>query len=91
VFFGTFLVLSVLGTFSIDAKRKRKMGEAWRAFAQKTSNIPFGAVVSGRNSLRLGESFGWRFLVAALVFLAVLFSHAHLFHVSPFPSGWVPF
>jgi len=90
IFFGTFLVLSVVGTFSIDAKRKRKLGVAWNEFASKTSNIPFGAALRG-NPLRLGESFGWRFGVATLVFLAVLFSHAHLFHVSPFPNGWVPY
>jgi len=91
IFFGTFLVLSLFGTISIDAKRKRKLGDAWIAFAQKTSNIPFGAIVAGRNKLHLSEDFGWRFLVAVLVFLAVLFSHARLFHVSPFPTGWVPF
>ncbi len=91
ILFGTFLVLSVLGTVSIDAKRKRKMGDAWSEFAAKTSNIPFGAVLSGRNPLHLGESFGWRFGVAMLVFLAVLFSHAHIFGVSPFLNGWRPF
>jgi len=91
VLFGTFFVLSILGTFSIDAKRKRKMGEAWTAFAAKTSNIPFAAIVSGRTSLRLAEDFGWRFWATALVFLAVLFSHARIIGVSPFPGGWVPF
>ena len=90
IFFGSFFVLSILGTFSIDAKRRRKMGEAWTAFAAKTSNIPFGAVVAGRTSLKLGESFGWRFWVAALLFVAVLFAHAHIFGVSPFPGGVVP-
>ena len=91
ILFGTFFVLSVLGTFSIDAKRKRKMGAAWNDFAAKTSNIPFAAVISGRNALHVGESFGWRFWVAAILFLAVLFSHARIFGVSPFPSGWVPY
>jgi uncharacterized membrane protein len=90
IFFGSFFVLSILGTFSIDAKRRRKMGEAWAAFAAKTSNIPFGAVVTGRNSLNLGESFGWRFWVAALLFVVMLFAHAHIFGVSPFPGGVVP-
>jgi uncharacterized membrane protein len=90
-FFGTFLVLALFGTLLIDAKRKRKLGAAWNEFAAKTSNIPFTAIVTGRNSLRLGESFGWRFGVATLAFLAILFSHARLFHVSPFPNGWVPF
>src|SRR5262245_37413558 len=54
VFFGTFLVLAVAGTFSIDAKRARKMGTAWVAFANRTSNVPFAAILAGRNSLKLG-------------------------------------
>jgi uncharacterized membrane protein len=91
ILFGTFLVLSLLGTVSIDAKRKRKLGNSWGEFAAKTSNIPFAAVIGGRNALHLSESFGWRFGVAMLVFLAALFGHAHIIGVSPFPNGWVPF
>ncbi len=91
VLFGTFLVLPILGTFSIDAKRRRKMGEAWTAFAAKTSNIPFAAAIAGRNQLKLGQSFGWRFWVALAIFLIVLFGHASVIGVSPFPNGWVPF
>lgn len=91
IFFGTFFLLSVLGPFSIDAKRRRKMGAAWEGFAAKTSNVPFAAILRGRASLKLGELFDWRLLVAVVVFLGVLFSHAHLFGVSPFPNGWVPY
>lgn len=90
VFFGTFFVLAVLGTFSIDAKRKRKLGSAWDAFAAKTSNIPFGAIVSGRTKFSFSEYFDWRFLVAILLFVVILFAHVHLFGVSPFPGGWRP-
>jgi uncharacterized membrane protein len=90
VFFGTFFVLALLGTFLIDAKRRRKLGDAWSAFASKTSNVPFAAVLTGRNSFRLSESLGWRFWAALLAFLAVLFFHARMFGVSPFPNGWVP-
>jgi len=90
VFFGTFFVLALLGTFSIDAKRKRKLGAAWDAFAAKTSNIPFGAIVTGRTKFSFAEYFDWRFLVAVVLFVVVLFAHAHLFGVSPFPGGWRP-
>lgn len=90
IFFGTFFVLALLGTFFIDAKRKRKMGKAWDGFAAKTSNIPFGAVLTGRTKLKLSESFGWRFWVTLVIFAAVLLAHAHLFGVSPFPGGYVP-
>ena len=91
IFFGTFLLLSVSGTFSIDAKRRRKMGATWEGFAAKTSNVPFGAILRRRTSLKLGELLDWRLLVAVAAFLGVLFSHAHLFGVSPFPTGWVPY
>lgn len=91
IFFGTFFLVSFLGTFSIDAKRRRKMGEDWAGFARQTSNVPFAAIAAGRNTLNFGEILDWRVLVALLVFLAILFSHARLFGVSPFPGGWVPF
>ncbi len=91
ILFGTFLALSVLGTFSIDAKRKRKMGEAWTAFASRTSNLPFAAIVSGRNSLKAGEYLDWRFLAAIAIFVVVLFAHPRVIGVSPFPGGWLPF
>jgi len=91
IFFGTFLVLAFFGTFSIDRKRRRKLGPAWDAFAAETSNIPFAAVISGRNRLKIGESFGWRFWASTAIFVVALFAHARLFNASPFPSGWVPF
>lgn len=91
VFFGAFFLLALVGTVLIDAKRKRKLGAAWDAFAARTSNIPFAAVIAGRSALHPAEDFGWRFWAALLIFLAVLFAHPHLFGASPFPNGWVPF
>jgi uncharacterized membrane protein len=91
ILFGAFLLLALFGTFSIDAKRKRMMGAEWAAFAGKTSNVPFAAVLGGRTKLNLGESFGWRFWVALILFVAILFAHARIFGVSPFPGGYVPF
>ena len=91
IFFGTFFLLATLGTVLIDAKRRRSLGAAWNAFAAKTSNLPFAAVIGGRTRLRVAEMFGWRFWVAAVLFLVILFSHRRLFGVSPFPGGWVPF
>ena len=88
ILFGTLLALAVSGTFSIDAKRKRKLGEQWNGFASRTSNIPFGAILSGRNSLKPGEYFDWRFLVALLLFAAALFGHSRFTGVSPFPVAF---
>jgi uncharacterized membrane protein len=85
IFFGSFLILAVGGPFSIDRKRKRAFGDAWNRFAGLTSNVPFIAIIEGRNSLRIGE-LGWWPAVLALVFYG-LFLHFHkiLFGVSPLP------
>jgi len=90
IFFGALFVLSFFGTFSIDAKRKRKSADAWDKFASKTSNVPFAAIIAGRNVLPVREIFGWRFLIAAVLFVIVLVGHSRIFHASPFPNGWVP-
>jgi uncharacterized membrane protein len=90
ILFGTFFVLALLGTISIDAKRQRKLGPAWDAFVNATSNVPFAAVIAGRNRIRFAELFGWRFWVAAVLFVAILFLHHRLFGLSPFPGGWAP-
>ncbi len=81
--FGTFAVLTAFGTASIDAKRKRKLGDKWDAFAAKTSNIPFAAIVTGRNSLRLGEIGWWRLAIGLVAYLAVFGAHGWLFGVMP--------
>lgn len=81
--FGSLLVLAVFGTFSIDAKRKRALGEKWDGFAAQTSNVPFGAIVSGRQKLSLGEIGWWRIGLAVAIYAAALFAHPYLFGVNP--------
>jgi len=81
--FGSLLTLAVFGTFSIDAKRKRALGEKWDGFAAQTSNVPFGAIVSGRQKLSLGEIGWWRIVLAVVIYAAVLFAHPYLFGVNP--------
>ena len=91
VLFGTFLVLSVAGTYSIDAKRARKMGPDWHGFAARTSNVPFAAILSGRAKLQLRELVSYRLAVAVAAYVAVMFLHTWAFSASPFPGGWVLF
>lgn len=85
VLFGSLLVLAVIGPRSIDAKRKRTWGARWDRFASVTSHLPFGAIVGGRNTLRLGEIGVWRWAAGFAVYVVILFYHRRLFGVSPFP------
>jgi uncharacterized membrane protein len=58
VFFATFLALGLLGGILIDRKKAVKLGADWEPFAHATSNLPFAAIVAGRNRLALGELIG---------------------------------
>jgi uncharacterized membrane protein len=84
VFFGGFLVVALLGTVLIDARKRAALGEDWRRFAAVTSSVPFGAIVARRNRFAAGE-IGWRrLIVAAAAYVALLAAHPLLFGARPY-------
>lgn len=85
VLFGAMLLLAIFGTTSIDAKRKRALGETWDAFADQTSNIPFAAIAAGRQSLRIGEIGWWRIALALAIYVSLVFGHPYAFGVAALP------
>lgn len=85
VLFGSLLLLALFGTASIDAKRKRALGATWDAFAAQTSNVPFAAILSGRQKLSLGEIGWWRILLAVVLWAALAWGHPHMFGVAALP------
>ena len=80
VLFGSLLVLAVGGTLSIDAKRRRNFGDQWAGFAGVTSDVPFAAIVAGRNRLgpALAEIGAWRPVVAILLYVVAFHLHGRL-------------
>jgi uncharacterized membrane protein len=76
ILFGGILVTALLGPLSIDAKRRRALGDGYHAFEAHTSNIPFAAIVQGRQKLVLGEIW-WRLLVAIVIWAALLWAHPY--------------
>lgn len=85
VLFGGLLFLALFGTVSIDAKRRAALGPAWEAFTAQTSNLPFAAVLTGRQRLRLGEIGAWRAGLALLVWILLALAHPYLFGVRALP------
>lgn len=85
ILFGSLLVLALFGTVSIDAKRRRKLGKSWDAFAAQTSNVPFGAIATGRQRLSVAEIGLWRIALGVLVWAALAWGHPHLFGVRALP------
>ncbi len=59
--FGYFLALALLGTWPIDKRRARLIGdERWQQILDETSNIPFAAVLAGRQALIPAiKEIGW--------------------------------
>lgn len=84
VFFGAFLAVALLGTVLIDARKRAAFGADWQRFAALTSNVPFGAIVAGRNRL-VGGEIGWRVVAVAVVaYVALLAAHRLLFGARPY-------
>ena len=72
LFFGTLVLLSLLGMLSMDQRRRRETDPQWQAFMEKTSMIPFVALVSGR--LRFtAEDINWVGLIASFALYAALY------------------
>jgi uncharacterized membrane protein len=79
--FGALLLTAAVGTRDIDKKRARTQGERWARFASVTSNVPFGAIISGRNRLVLRELV-LPLVIGLILASAMLHFHTRLFGLS---------
>ena len=75
--FGSVAVLGLAGGPVLDAKKARKHGEAWDNFAGVTSNVPFLAIIHGRQRLAWREIGLWRLAIGAGLFLAAVLLHCY--------------
>jgi len=82
ILFGGFLAVTTLGTRSIDRKCRTRNPEAWAPFAAATSNLPFAAILSGRNRFKPSE-LAARGLVALAAIAALYWAHPFLIGVPP--------
>jgi len=84
--FGSIGALGLVGSVLIDAKKAKRHGLQWKAFAARTSNVPFLAIAQRRQWFVVGEIGGWRIALAASLFLLALLGHRWAFGVSPLPG-----
>jgi uncharacterized membrane protein len=84
VYFGGLALLAAAGTTLQDARNAGAMGEDWTRFAARTSNVPFIAVLQGRNRIAWREIGAWRPAAGLAAFAAVLWFHPWLFGVRPY-------
>ena len=82
LFFGSLLFTALRGTSSIDEKRRRTNKAEFTRYLAVTSNVPFSAIIQGKNRFVLSEL--WVPLVIAALLMAVLLHvHSRLFGFSP--------
>jgi uncharacterized membrane protein len=85
VVFGTFLLTVLAGIPSIEHKLARRDPQAWARLAERTSRLPFAAILAGRNRLVLAEI---RWFVPALgivAWVAMLLLHERIIGVPATP------
>lgn len=91
ILFATFLILPLAGTRAIDARARQRLGHArWQTLTASSSNLPFAAILTGKNRFYFKEIFDGRFAVSCIILLILLYFHTRLFGLSPFPNGFVP-
>ncbi|HEY3667797.1 MAG TPA: NnrU family protein [Polyangiaceae bacterium] len=83
LFFGSFLATALRGTGSIDEKRRRTNKAEFARYSEVTSNVPFAAIIAGRNRLAWAELWV-PVVIAALLLSVLLHLHQRLFGFSPF-------
>jgi uncharacterized membrane protein len=85
VFFGTFAVLALAGSVLIDARRTEERPPGWGVFLQRTSNIPFQAILERRQRLVPSEIGLARLAAALALYMALIRLHPALFGVAVTP------
>jgi len=72
VFFGTFALLSGLGSMAMDLKRRHLTDPDWLEFYSQTSNIPFAGLLAGKSRLAIGD-INWVSVITGLTLYATLY------------------
>jgi uncharacterized membrane protein len=78
-FFGSFVVVGVIGPYHLDTRYKRSKGEEFKEFCQQTSVLPFGAILRGRNRLVLDELSFPLAVIAVVLFAVLTIFHSRFF------------
>ena len=85
ILFGGITLLALVGAAAQDARRRVQFDAVWQAFAERTSYLPFAALLRKRTRLRFGEIGWWRIALGLGLFAFLLWLHPWLFGVNPLP------
>lgn len=83
-FFGSIFVVGFFGPYHQDRRKVREKGEAYVAFQNQTSVLPFAAIVQGKTRLETMELSVPFVVIAVLAFLSAILFHEDLFGIRPY-------
>jgi uncharacterized membrane protein len=86
VFFGGLGVLALLGATLIDARRNRENPLGWGVFLQRTSYLPFAAILQGRQRLAIHELTLVQVGLTLGLYVLLLILHPWLFGATVLPQ-----
>ena len=78
-FFGSFVVVGILGPYHMDARLKKTRGEDFIEFCKQTSVMPFSAILGRRNRLVFDELSFPLTVIAVVVFAVLTLFHSRFF------------
>lgn len=82
LFFGAFAVLAFAGAAALDHRLTRQNRPGWGIFVQRTSFLPFAAIIEGRQQFVWPE-IGWSPVGLALgLYVVLLVAHPWLFGIA---------
>ena len=81
--FGALGLMVLFGTRSIDRKGRARDAESFARFEAVSSNVPFAAILQGRNRLALGE-VALPLMVGLAAALVIAWAHERLFGAAVF-------
>lgn len=86
--FGAIACLGLAGAPILDAKKACNHPRAWVGFAAATSDIPFLAILQGRQHLSWREIGPWRIALSLGLFVGLALLHPLLFGSDPAAFYW---
>ncbi|MCB1971585.1 MAG: NnrU family protein [Geminicoccaceae bacterium] len=86
IFFGSLGLLAFAGCHSLDSRLGRNPPPGWGVFVQRTSFVPFAAIVDGRQKFVGSEIGWWRVALALALYVLLLVLHPYLFGVPVIPG-----
>ena len=76
VFFGTLALLSAVGMFAMDKRKKANGSEKWQTFYENTSLVPFAAILSGKTTLKAAEINWLAVVIGVALYAAIYWFHS---------------